>query len=541
MDSEIINIVNSLKNDDEILKYLKIKGFTYKNIKPIFENHYCIEYIDLENKDITNEIVKSFDLESLVSKGIIPFNIDKKNKKYHFAIYEIFKEDLKDYITAMCVSKGYSVEFYFAFKSEIEARYRELLLQSNESNIIKSNSVKNNSDFNATEWFDNVLNEAIRRGASDVHIEILESYLRVRYRIDGILSYRMRYDLSHSEISNITVRIKIVSGMDIAEKRKAQDGRIDNYLYEPNGDKYDFRVSSVNTLYGEKFVLRLFKKSTKPLSYSQLGFSNKTALTISKLLKNPNGIIYMAGATGSGKTTTLYSMIDEINTDDINIYTIEDPIEKTQPGVNQIQIDRLGGVTYPNTIRALLRQDPDVIVVGEVRDSETAELAIQASLTGHLVLTTLHANNSIDTISRLYDMNIEPYLVSASTLAFMSQRLVRVLCPHCKEMTEKIEEYEKMWLKSIEKENKTCLNLNEISEVYKPIGCDDCTGGYKGRVAIIEIVEVTDMIRECIARNASLEEIKDMARKEGFKSLAESGVELIKSGVTSISEVMKVI
>lgn len=536
-DKEVINISNSMKSDKEIIEFLCNQGVSFDEITQAIEEQYGVKYISLIDKEINKAIMESFDMESLCNNSIIPYEEDAEAKVYYFVTSEIFNQNLRGMISFSCAKRGYRADFGFAFKHEIEEAYREM---KNEKTDKKE--LDGSSDFDAEGFIENIIDEAINSRASDIHIEALEVGIQVRFRIDGVLTKKQIYKLSASEISNIVVRIKIISSMNIAEKRKPQDGRIDNYYVkkDKNKNKYDLRVSSISTVFGEKFVFRIFNKTSKSLTFEELGFSEVDTSKIENILRNKNGIIYLAGATGSGKTTTLYTMIDNINSDEINIYTIEDPVERTVETINQIQIDNLAGITYPSTLRAILRQDPDVVVVGEIRDGETAELSIRASLTGHLVMTTIHANNAIDSISRLYDMGIEPYLLSASSLAFISQRLVRVLCPHCKAKIEKMKPFEEGWINEVKKENEIKKDIT-ISEMYEPVGCDKCSGGYKGRVAIIEILEVTDKIRGLISQKADLNEIKKVAMQDGFKSLAVNGLDLVLSGKTSMEELMKTI
>lgn len=391
------------------------------------------------------------------------------------------------------------------------------------------------NNFIVQDWINYIINQGILLNASDIHIEEFENYVQVRYRIDGILSKKMIFNLNKNEIASIIVKIKILGDMDISEKRKPQDGRINNYNFK--NENYDLRLSSICTIYGEKIVMRIIPKNLKISSFKDLGFNDNNDENIRKMLKNKSGIIYLSGATGSGKTTTLYSMIDYINDDSLNIYTIENPVEKTIKNINQIQINSLAGIDYSSTLKALLRQDPDVIVVGEIRDSETAKLSIRAALTGHLVITTIHSNNAIDSIGRLIDMNIESYLLSATSIGFISQKLVRTLCPYCKRKISKLKPYESLWLQKIIKENN--IDIQQTITLYEPVGCEKCFNGYKGRIAISEILECNENLQKIICNTNDLNSIKQIALQNNFKSLEIDAINKIFKGITSIEEVIK--
>lgn len=526
-----------LRSDKEIFDALIGVGISKEQIIFATEHYYETSYIDLTLDKIDIDIFKDFSIETLKAQLTMPYFYDKSNNSYYFAISELLADDLKESIKKVCSTRGIdNVVFKFAFGFEIESILTQIeeemkLRKTSETNAFKE------SDTNVIEWVNQILAKGIELQASDIHIEPQEKGMQVRYRIDGILSAKEAYAFEREFINNIMIRIKVISGLDISEKRRPQDGRIGNF--EVGGALYDFRVSTVSTKHGEKVVFRIFNKKGKIPSFSELGFSYYETERINDLLQSKYGIMILAGATGSGKTTTLYTMIQAINSDDINIYTIEDPIEKTIKNVNQIQIDAQAGVDYPSSLKALLRQDPDVIVVGEIRDHETAELAIKAALTGHLVLSTIHANNSIETLSRLYNMGIEPYLLSAAALGFSSQRLVRVLCPHCKVKGE-LTTSEKLWLSNqLEKHGKT---LSEGDEFYRAGKCSKCNHiGYKGRIAVTETITITDQIKEAIAKKEDINKIQQMAKENGFVPLEVNGYMKAQEGITSIEELMRAI
>ena len=527
---EIIKYIRNIESDKEGLDYLISKGFNFKDIITQMEEFFGFKYINLNEYKITEDVLNSFDDKSLKNHNVIPFQKDTKNKLYYFAINDITNTKIRNKIEIICKDIGYQAVFNFAFEYEIVNKYKEIELGK-----ISEKNLEVTETFNAQAFVEDTINKAIEEKASDIHIENLEEGLQLRYRIDGILTGKKVFPFDKNIISNIIVVIKNMSGLDISEKRRAQDGRIDAYEYK--NQLYDLRVSTVNTVLGEKITMRLFNKNSKVLTFKELGLSHEDIEKIKRMLKHKNGIVYLAGATGSGKTTTLYTMIDYLNSDEVNIYTIENPVEKTIKNINQIQINELAGINYVNTLKALLRQDPDIIVVGEIRDSEEADITLRVSLTGHLVMTTIHANTALDSISRLLDMDIDPYVMGTSSLGFMSQRLVRTLCPYCKRKVKKLPPNEKTWLDIKVKENN--MKDVDINSFYEPVGCIHCNNGYKGRIAVAEIVEVSDKMKKLISQKAGITEIKKEAILSGYKSLTQRGIEKVVEGKTSLEEIMK--
>ena len=373
-----------------------------------------------------------------------------------------------------------------------------------------------------------IIFKASKSRASDVHIESYEDSLKVRFRIDGVLHDVAKEDKAFQ--ASIISRVKVMAGLNIAEKRLPQDGRIGIKIA---GKDVDIRVSTIPTQFGERVVMRLLDKSATVLDLEQVGLQGENLRAVEKLIDKPNGIILVTGPTGSGKTTTLYSCLTKINTPDKNILTVEDPIEYQLNGIGQMQVNPKIDFTFASGLRAILRQDPDVVMVGEIRDGETAEIAIQASLTGHLVLSTLHTNDSAGAISRLLDMGSEPFLVASSLLAIMAQRLVRRLCPNCKE------EYE------ISDEELAELGLRgaKISsrKIYRrgSTACEQCQNtGYKGRSGIHELLIINDEIRALILQKTDSSSIKNAAMKHGFKTLRQDGGNKVLAGITSVEEVL---
>ncbi len=371
-----------------------------------------------------------------------------------------------------------------------------------------------------------MIEKAARQRSSDIHIEPMERSVRVRYRIDGALYEKGKYDIKI--MPALSARIKIIGGMDISEKRKPQDGRITQMV---DRTEYDIRVSVLPTVYGEKIVMRLASKTALNREKSQLGLKPEEMARFDHILKNPHGILLVTGPTGSGKSTTLYTALSELNTEYVNIITVEDPVEANIDGINQVHVNPKADLTFASALRSILRQDPDIIMIGEIRDQETASIAVQASITGHLVVSTLHTNSSASTITRLADMGIEPYLIADSIVGVIAQRLVRRLCPACKEARLADEE---------EKEIMNCKPDEEVT-IYEPKGCFQCDNmGYKGRIGVYEIMEMTPALKRIISKEGNAEEIKEQAIADGMNTLRMSATKLVLEGVTSYNEMMKV-
>ncbi|MFC1514767.1 GspE/PulE family protein [Candidatus Omnitrophota bacterium] len=369
-----------------------------------------------------------------------------------------------------------------------------------------------------------ILKNAIEQKASDVLIEPMDNSMRIRYRIDGILQKKESPPANMQPL--ITSRIKVISNLDIAEHRLPQDGR---FRMRVGSRDVDFRVSVMPTVLGEKVVLRILDKSQALLDIGTLGFEEDSVEQIKQVALKPHGMIISCGPTGCGKTTTLYSILKYIDSPEKNIITVEDPIEFDLKGINQVQVHSEVGLTFASSLRSILRQDPDIVMVGEVRDYETVDIAIKAALTGHLVLTTIHTTTACGSVTRLINMGVEPFLVTSSVLGVIAQRLVRKLCDSCKEETD-IPDY-----------LKTGLGFEKAAKAFKPVGCRKCNNaGYRGRIALSEFLELTDDIKEMIARSATESELKEAARKKGMRTLREEGVLKLKQGLTSLEEVLRV-
>jgi len=371
-----------------------------------------------------------------------------------------------------------------------------------------------------------VINRAVENRASDIHIEPFEDELKVRYRIDGVL--HEIESLPKNLQAAILSRIKIMAKLNIAEKRLPQDGRIKLRVGEK---EIDLRVSTIPVLYGEGVVMRILQKEGITIDLDVLGFSSQTLAVFNQLIKKPNGIILVTGPTGSGKTTTLYGALDKINSPDKKIITVEDPIEYQLKGINQIQVKPQIGLNFASTLRHIVRHDPDIIMIGEIRDLETAEIAIQSALTGHLVFSTLHTNDAPSAITRLLDMGVENFLLSSTIRGVLAQRLVRVICPVCKSVDPTPAVQEEL----------IHLKMGNIETLYKGTGCEQCAGtGFWGRIGIFELFLIDDPIRRMILKNSDAVQIREAALGNGMKSLLEDGLKKVKASLTTLPEVLRV-
>ncbi|CAL2085587.1 GspE/PulE family protein [Tenacibaculum sp. 190524A05c] len=460
-----------------------------------------------KNFDISTDLVQLIPSQLAYQYRIIP--VANENNIVSLLTDNEDTDELKNELEIVL---GNSVEL----KNEKEEIINKFLL-SNYRKRNKSTSTLSYSD----DFLLNIIHEAKEIGSSDIHFEAFEEQNKVRFRIDGKLIEK--YLISLSEYPKIINRLKIMSGMDISEKRLPQDGRIN---ISTGSEDFDIRVSSLPTLHGEKLVLRILSKNNVAIQLEKLGFNSEELRKYKNAVKKPNGIILISGPTGSGKTTTLYATLKELNKEDTNILTIEDPIEYTLEGVNQVQLKEDIGLDFASTLKTFLRQDPDVIMVGEIRDVATANMAIRAALTGHLVLSTIHTNSAWGTISRLIDMGVPSFLIASTLNVSVAQRLVRKLCDNCKvEVPTELDDVpEDLYKEGV------------IQTHYKAVGCESCyQTGYKGRKAIYEIIPVTKPIEKAIKKEEL--EIEDYLSENNIKTLKDNAIQLIKEGITSIDEV----
>lgn len=417
-----------------------------------------------------------------------------------------------------------STQMIAAFEKEEELKPEEVEFGAIEEKDIMAMA----SEAPIIKLVNNILYQAVKRGASDIHIEPFEKELEVRYRIDGVL-YPVMTPPKRIQGALVS-RIKIMANLNIAEKRMPQDGRID---IKVSSKAIDIRVSVLPVVFGERVVMRLLDKSRSFGALKDLGFSERDYKLMEKDIHKPNGIIYITGPTGSGKTSTLYCILGELNKPDVNIITVEDPVEYQMPGIGQVQVRDKIGLTFAAALRSILRQDPDIIMIGETRDFETAQIAVQAALTGHLVFSTLHTNNAPASITRLLDMGIEPFLIASSVILIMAQRLVRKLCPHCKQQYSPPLDL----LESIGLTQKTAQGIT----FYKAVGCQECNQtGYKGRLAVFELMQMTPAIAKLTMERADTSLLRKQAVADGMTMLIDDGIRKIKEGLTTIEEVISV-
>ncbi|RIX54041.1 type II secretion system protein GspE [Paenibacillus nanensis] len=437
-------------------------------------------------------------------------------------------------IEELRMSTGFRIEPAISSRDELQraiARHyglqdsmNQMLVDMSSSDEIQENEVMD-EDSPVVRLVNQMIQQAVQLRASDIHVDPSELNVTIRYRIDGVL--RTERTVPKQMQGFITARLKIMAKLNIAERRLPQDGRIKMTV---DFKAVDIRVSSLPTIHGEKLVLRILDLSTGVKAIDQLGFNERNLELFKDMIDKPYGILLITGPTGSGKTTTLYSGLSHLNKEDTNIITVEDPVEYQLEGINQVQVNPNIGLTFAAGLRSILRQDPNIIMVGEIRDSETAEIAIRASLTGHLVLSTLHTNDSVSTITRFRDMGIEPYLIASSLLGIVAQRLVRRVCPDCKQ-AHPVTEQERFFLRG---------RLPELDKLYRGQGCGSCNStGYRGRVAIHEVLLVDDEIRELITNGASVMQLRDAASRQGMIQLLDDGLEKVARGVTTLQEVLR--
>jgi type II secretion system protein E len=501
-----------------------------------------LTYVELEHRTFSREFLGRFPARVLLDRHILP--VEGEHGELLAVTSDPFDSSGLDELR---LASGKDLQVALAPLAEIDRcikRYLGVGADTVQSMISEAGEnglqvidTEANEDMDLTEaaegasiirFVNQILTEAIELRATDVHIEPFENTLRVRYRVDGVLQEASVASEVKQFQAAIVSRLKILSKLDIAEKRVPQDGRIKIII---SGREIDVRVSVIPMLYGEAVVLRLLDRSSVLLGMDKLGMSQRDLEVMHNILEQPHGIILVTGPTGSGKTTTLYAGLSQINDIRRKIITIEDPIEYQLHGVNQIQVSRKAGLTFASGLRSILRHDPDVVLVGEIRDTETAEIAIQASLTGHLVFSTLHTNDAPSAMTRLVDMGIEPYLVASSLEAVMAQRLVRVICPECKEQIPANET----------KPLRERFGDRLPEKLYRGRGCQRCLGtGYRGRMGIFELMVVTDDVRSLILKNASAPDLRHVATGHGMTSLRDDGFRHLRDGRTTIEEVLRV-
>ncbi len=512
---------------------------TEEDVLKWLAKEYQLPYVDLDEIDPDRELLALFPARILLKEEILPLR--RVNGSVEVALSRLFSTGGLDTLKTVT---GLKLQPVLASSEAIQREMKKRLgvgadtLDSLEEEFtfqVVDESPDEDTDLDSAaedasiiRFVNQVLGDAIELRATDIHIEPFEDELRIRYRIDGVLQeVPVPAQIKRFQPA-IVSRVKILSHLDIAEKRLPQDGRIKIRIHEK---EVDIRVSIIPMLHGEAVVMRLLRQDTTLLGLNELQMADRERGLFQRVLGLPHGIILVTGPTGSGKTTTLYTALHEINDSVRKIITIEDPIEYHLKGVNQIQVSEKAGLTFARGLRSILRHDPDVILIGEIRDTETAQIAVQASLTGHLVFSTLHTNDAPSAVTRLVDMGVEPYLIASSLEAVLAQRLVRVLCTQCKEIDDspKAEAYKKH------------TGLPADHPLYRAVGCRACRNtGYHGRQAVFEMMDIDDEIRQMILGSSSAGEIQTVARRSGLRTLSEDGWRLVGNGITTVDEVLRV-
>ncbi|GFR36402.1 GspE/PulE family protein [Thermobrachium celere] len=539
----IFDLIKRLKIDD--LNYNKIVEFQKENncsfedalidlgyIKEdemlhLLQDISSFNVIDLNEVDLKEDVFISIPTELVIEYKILP--IELSEGEFKIASYTL--KSISSFEAIKVLTKK-QARLYLCKRSEFLRLYHTYFIpkriKSLSDQILNNNFIGkeiNNFDSPIIDLVENILETAVIYNSSDIHIEPMLKSFRIRYRIDGELVELFNFPIKIFPF--IIGRLKILSQLDISEKRLPQDGRIVKNIL---GILVDFRVSTIPTIHGEKMVIRVLKKSNINLDRLELGFKKDEEIIIKRLMNCNRGLILISGPTGSGKTTTLYSLLNDLNRDSRNIVTIEDPVEYMIEGINQININTKIGLDFSTCLKSVLRQDPDIIMVGEIRDSETAKIAVRAAITGHLVLSTIHTNDSASAFLRLIDMGVEPYLVCEAIKGIIAQRLVRRICTRCK--TEYIATNLEKQLLGVNKDEKVVL--------YKGTGCRDCQGtGYKGRMGVFEILEIDRELRDMIIYNLNIDILRDLCINKGMKTLKKSCRELVLSGVTTVEEMIK--
>ncbi len=505
------------------------------NLYKVLEMQFGIPYVDLNAINIDPKIPKLINQKLAEMYTCIP--ISYEDKKISVAMSDPLDVIAIDDIR---MSTGLEVEAVISSEPDIKKainkfydstdtakaaakEFSEQHISSNEDFLIEESADVTNSPM--VRLVNTIISQAVKKKASDIHIEPFETYVRVRYRIDGSLVEIMTSD--RNTHSGISTRIKIMGNMNISERRIPQDGRVETVI---EGMPIDMRISVLPTVYGEKIVIRILDRNSSLLSKEDLGFSKANIDRLDKILKVPEGIILMTGPTGSGKTTSLYTLLKEFNKVDTNIITVEDPVEYRLDGINQVQVNAKAGLTFASGLRSILRQDPDVVMVGEIRDQETAQIAIRAAITGHVVFSTLHTNDTASTLSRLVDMGVEAFLVATAVKGIIAQRLVKRICKKCKYLYEP------------NKEEKQILGLSQSvkGKIAKGKGCNSCNGsGYSGRIAIHEVLIVDDAMMSLIIDGGGVDDLKKTAIDSGMETLNDSCISLVKQGITTVDEVIR--
>lgn len=522
-----------LKSGEKLGEAIIQLGYVSANkVADALSEHLRIPRVDFSRLYIPPEIVNLVSETMITDYNILP--IELENEILSVAMVDPLNITIIDELQRLT---GYAVKPVIATAEEIEAAFQRArniaqtaqevfkLYQVEEDEIIESEEYL--GDAPGVKLANMILHQAIKQKASDVHLEPHEDGMRVRTRIDGILRDIM--EIPKSLRGDVNSRIKIMGNLDITERRRPQDGRIQ---MKAGDEEVDMRISSLPTVYGEKIVARILPRSSSLVKLEELGFSSRNREKIEQMLRPSQGLVLVTGPTGSGKSTTLYAFLNKLNSPEKNIVTVEDPVEYRLAGVNQVQVNPKTNLTFATGLRTVLRQDPDVIMVGEIRDEETAEISVRSALTGHLVLSTLHTNSAVATINRLVNMGLEPYLLSSTIVGIVAQRLVRTICPDCREEVELTNPVISRFIKN--------LGLELPKTVYRGKGCPLCGNtGYRGRTVVEEVLLFNKNLRQAVEAGAKERELNDLAIKSGMQTLQETAVDKLKAGVTTAAEIIR--
>ncbi|MBC77372.1 MAG: type II secretion system protein GspE [Halobacteriovoraceae bacterium] len=521
------------KDDDEVTEFelLALPGFDENKFAKSISEKYGLTFIDLKNAKVSKDTIKFLKKKLVINHRAIPIQVTAG--KVTVATFDPtvighkakLGQELKKPVEFILTNISSWQKLFSNVEDSVEDLVHSVVEVKANAEVETELKAEDIGQDTVT-FVNRILAEAFVKGVSDIHVEPYEKAFRVRFRLDGSLVEVARPP--KSMMGPMISRLKIMASLDISEKRKPQDGRIKLAI---GGKPIDYRVSSLPTLFGEKVVLRLLDQSNLQLDMTKLGFEAKQIEVFQRGIHNPYGMVLVTGPTGSGKTTTLYSALAELNTEDTNISTAEDPCEFNLEGINQVNVKKEVGLTFASALKAFLRQDPDIIMVGEIRDFEVGEIAVEAALTGHMVLSTLHTNDAPSTVTRLLNMGIEPFLVVAALNVVVAQRLCRKICINCREP-------HKVSLNELVSCGFAPASAEKI-KVYKGKGCEVCNGtGYKGRVAIYEVLEMSPRLRELVLKHASSDDIKAMAIKEGMKTLRMCALTKVAQGLTTIEEAL---
>jgi len=502
---------DELVHKEDLIKHIELfYGIEYKNPKGLVVNK---EAYDL----VSDTFLRKY--------SALPFDMD--GDMVHVLVPDPRNYSLDEDMDILLYPKKYKK--FFAFEKEIEQKINQI-------ENLSDPSASKPDDYSAVGVVDKMIRSALSKGVSDIHLEPIEKIVRARFRLDGDLAHQPEFTLPIGEYNTLVSRIKVLADMDPTVNREPQDGRIAEY--ELDNNRYDLRISSMPTIYGEKIVMRVLEDKSQISSFKPLGFNDNEITFINQMLSKDIGILMITGETGSGKSTSLYAILNQMNTEDVNICTVENPVESSIPGVNQVQVNERAGITFASALRTFLRQDPDVIVVGETRDPETAKTAVDAANTGHFVLSTIHTNNTTTTINRLISMGVEPYKLADNIIGIISQKLVKTLCPYCRK-PHPANQKEIDFIKKVElRYGREIIKGDEI--FYKAEGCSMCNKGYKGRTVLVEILLVDDAINDLISLDLNSTELrKEVSSNMNFSPYEIEGLNKAKLGIIDVNDLIR--